>query len=309
MRRILNTFLILPLLSVSTILKANSEPVDSQSRFTSHRPNFALARVDSLGESEGGEHIEYNFSTRYKIATANKWDVHLAYTGRFDFFLGSRSSSPIVNRLNNPELLLRRWDFSKDGINDYIQIGYGHESNGQQINSQELFDSDTRSNRNDFISRGWDYISVEKKYSRYWGQDNDKCKLSFSCTEFWFTFKGILSDGLLQGDIEDAIFISDRSVDDDIRNYDGLQAVISHEWGRSEKIFEELEVSLKLITGSKVPFENITSELQLRGTTKELPILNLRLPLYFIYRSGFIEEIADYSLRTNFVGFGLKFRV
>jgi len=253
--------------------------------------------------------MEYNFSTRYKIATAGAWDVHLAYTGRFDFFLGSRGSSPVVNRLNNPELLFRRWDFSTKGISDYFQIAYGHESNGQQINSQALYDSDTRQNRNDFISRGWDYISVEKKYSRYWQQDNTKCKLSISCTEFWFTFKGILSEGALQGDIEDAIFIPDRPVNDDIRNYDGLQAVISHEWQRKEKLFEEMELSLKLVTGSRSPLKNVTKELQLRGTTKELPFLNLRLPLYFVYRNGFIEETADYSLKTEFFGFGLKFRV
>jgi len=288
MQRRLKSFVVLAVsLSVSLYLVVTGNPVHADSRFSSYRPNFVLVRADSLGERDGGAHIEYNFSTRYKIATKGALDVHLAYTGRFDFFLGSRGSSPVINRLNNPELLFRRWNSSKKRKGGYIQIAYGHESNGQQINSQSLFDSDERENRNDFVSRGWDYISVEKKFSSYWQKDNTRCKSSFTCTEFWFTFKGILSTGVLQGDMEDTIFISDRPSDDDIRNYDGWQAVISHEWERSEKVFEELEISLKIITGSRSPFENITGELQLRGTTKKLPFLNLQLPLYFVYRNGF----------------------
>ena len=295
--------------TLSVLLMVTSHPVHADSRFSAHRPNVVLARADSLGESEGGGHIEYNFSTRYQVAEWRSVNINLAYTGRFDFFLGSRSSSPIVNRLNNPELLFRLGQPRGDLIFDYIQIAYGHESNGQQINSQELFDSDTRENRNDFISRGWDYISVEKKYSRYWQQDEAKCKLSSKCTEFWFTFKGILSTGLLQGDIEDTIFIADRDPNVDIRDFDGLQAIVSHEWERKGRFFEQAEVSLKTITGSRSPFRNITNELQLRGTTKALPFVNLQLPLYFVYRKGFFEEIADYSLRTEYIGFGLKFRV
>jgi len=304
-------------ISISAILIATSGIAHADSRFRPHRPNFVLLRADSLGESEGGAHIEYNFSTRYNISTYGKdnlWESSLAYTGRFDFFQGSRDSSPIINRLNNPELLFRKWDYSRTGIFDYFQIAYGHESNGQQINSQELFDSDTRENRNDFISRGWDYISVEKKYSRYWKEDEPNCIASYYCTEFWLTYKGILSYGALQGSIEDAIFIPQRAIDDDIRNYDGLQAIASHEWEPKktnffDNLFDEFEVSLKLTTGSRSPLENITAELQLRGDTIPLPyFFKLRLPLYFVYRNGYVEEIADYSLRSNFVAFGLKFR-
>ena len=203
MKRILATFLVVAgIVTTSFLFITTSDPAyansktdtksTAKSRFRAYRPNFALIRADSLGESEDGAHIEYNFSTRYNISTFGtdkRWETSLAYTGRFDFFRGSRPSSPIVNRLNNPELFFRRRDRSREGIFDYFQVAYGHESNGQQINTQELFDSDARANRNDFISRGWDYISFEKKYSRYWKHDKIKCKDSHHCTEFWLTYK------------------------------------------------------------------------------------------------------------------------
>lgn len=320
MKTVLKTLLALvESLSICFVLVLLSNPVQAESRFSAHRPNYGFYRSDSLGESEGGGHLEYNFSTRYKISSfgdeingsedRKRWSAYLAYTGRFDFFLESRDSSPVINRLNNPELLIRRHKRSNEEIFHYIQFAYGHESNGQQTNSQELFDSDIRVNRNDFISRGWDYISIEANYNRYWKQDKGNCNESYNCTQFWFTFKGILSDGIAQGAIEDTIFIPDRPADDDIRNYDGLQAVISHEWERDKKFFDEFEVSLKIITGSRGPFENITGELQLRGTTSPVPFFNLGIPLYFVYRNGYLEEIADYSLRTEFTALGLKFRL
>ena len=56
-------------LSICFILILNSDPLQAESRFSAHRPNYGFYRSESLGESDGGGHLEYNFSTRYEISS------------------------------------------------------------------------------------------------------------------------------------------------------------------------------------------------------------------------------------------------
>lgn len=284
----------------------------AENRFKQYKPNSVLLRGESLGQSDKGKHLEYNFSTKYLIYNSSSHSTFLAYTGRFDFFWSSRDSSPVVNRLNNPEInsrwLTRATDAGQSGI-DYLQFAYGHESNGQDIDTQEKYLSDTRLFADDHISRGWDYLAVEAKFRHYWNSertqgDNNRCANVSNCTEFWFTYKGILSEGLLQKEKEDKRFNTNRKAGG-IRDFDGLQFIVSHEWQKSSKRIYAREISLKLTTGANKPFRNNSYELSLRGTTK---LVSWKIPLYISYRNGYLEELSDFSQRGQSLAIGLKFR-
>lgn len=62
-----------------------------------------------------------------------KPELLISYTGVFDFYMGSRPSGPVVNRMSNPAVHLysaigEEWP----GI-DYLELAFEHRSNGQVV--------------------------------------------------------------------------------------------------------------------------------------------------------------------------------
>lgn len=94
-------------------------------------------------------------------------EVFLSYTGEFDFYVGTRDSGPVINRISNPALHVRH---AFVPIKWWLDIGvFEHRSNGQVVevtdtagaaraqlayiqNDHKFFDG---------ISRGANYISFE----------------------------------------------------------------------------------------------------------------------------------------------------
>ena len=109
---------------------------DNTPRFTSHKLNY-VGFVPNTQDTES--HVEMFYSFKYRISdlkinenyTFDNY-LFLAYTGKFDFFWGSKDSSPVINRLNNPELHYIKFLSAprKEGefIHRHIDIAYGHES-------------------------------------------------------------------------------------------------------------------------------------------------------------------------------------
>ncbi|MGV6816770.1 MAG: hypothetical protein ACWA44_05810 [Thiotrichales bacterium] len=278
-----------------------STPSDvSVNGFSVYNPTFVIYRTDSL--SNDSEHIEFDFSTKYRIKDSRFYDFYLAYTGRFDFFWRSRESSPVINRLNNPELLFR----VDDGVGTnggYYQVAYGHESNGQAIGDQVAYDNFTGPYRDDYVSRGWDYISFTGQW--YIDGGNIACTNSPRCMNLRLTARGFLEEGLLQDKIEDEIYRLNHQKPG-IQNYDGLKLRAS--WDNtagSSQWIEDLGVSLILNTGIGRPFEFNTWEVEAYATLK---INTSRWPLFLRYHNGYVEEISDYDLKTSYVSLGLVFR-
>lgn len=98
-------------------------------------------------------------------------EFFLSYAGEFDFYLSSRPSDPVVNRLNNPALNvrmpLRKW-YQQADADDQLILSLEHRSNGQateassdrgveaaqrayQARDQAYFDS---------VSRGSNFIGI-----------------------------------------------------------------------------------------------------------------------------------------------------
>jgi hypothetical protein len=141
-------------------------------RFIPYQPNSAVVQNTKGDENS----IEVNYSFRYLISTPSndvtRWEHFLTYTGKFDFYRGTRPSGPVINRLNNPAWHSRKY-FNKQYF-DWFDVGVEHKSNGQVTLSNELVPGTTQykaaveynaGNHQyiDSISRGMDYLSFEVK--------------------------------------------------------------------------------------------------------------------------------------------------
>lgn len=115
-------------------------------------------------------------------------EVFVSYTNRFDFYLGSRDSGPVINRISNPGLHLRLPPgfFSGQAGNrrDTWQLSFEHMSDGQVVEPVTNADDQQRAQRAyergdhrffDTISRGMNYVAVQGEW--VWslsGDEDDK---------------------------------------------------------------------------------------------------------------------------------------
>lgn len=283
--------------------------VDNDERFKGFKPNYAVF-VPKGDDSD--QHIEMFFSLKYRISDSKmvegyKYDNYafLSYTGKFDFFWSSRDSSPVINRINNPEIHYRKY-LSEDSalgglVEKYWDIAYGHESNGQDITDVTAF-TNFGENAVERVSRGWDYISYEYKF-----EINNKlnCEfLDFSCLYAQIYTRAFLHDGILQGKREEDIFW-DSSVDAEIKEYDGLRLTFGkeHPFGKSK--YSTQGASVEYRTGTRDTGSNNTFTFNYR---QEVRVFGLKLPIYIKYFSGYGDEISTYHERDRLFSFGLQFR-
>ena len=160
-REVINSWSLLPMLS-------------------SDKPNRLGCTRDSY---EKGCFIDFVVSLRYPLFYDALWQGHksnmlpfFSFTGRLAQYSGTvRHSSPVVTKQFNPELFFRFYTSDTEGEvlgasdskQDYYDVGYAHESNGQYVDSLALFDSTAASVggadfAQDYISRGWDYLGYAR---------------------------------------------------------------------------------------------------------------------------------------------------
>lgn len=236
--------------------------------------------------------------------------LYLAFSTRFSQYLGSRNSAPVVARRYNPELFLRVWRDGGYGRTDpsYWDFGYGHESNGQQINNQELFNQieqfyadNNESSRfaRDSISRGWDYVSVD--WNKQW--NTGFLPNLDGVTETHIEYRHYLEDGLFQGAPEEYNTWERDGDDRKTRDYyDGLQMSVKYDFngGDCSAFFCFEKVELIHRTGYARPFAHNTTSLEFTTNIAGLPI-------YLWGRSGYNSDLIDYYDYTNSWGVGVEF--
>ena len=86
-------------------------------RFKSYEPNYGIWRFIEGDEDDDALTAHYSF--RYDFRGGPGVNLYLAYTGEFDFYMGTRESAPVINRLNNPAIHLRS---SKDRKFDWKNL-------------------------------------------------------------------------------------------------------------------------------------------------------------------------------------------
>ena len=282
---------------------------------SSHEPNKMLARMDA--NDINNLYMDANLSLKHPLMTPvieavfdsfgitklQSPRLYMAFSSRFSQYIGTRGSSPVVPRRYNPELFVRVWD----NYEGYWDIGYGHESNGQQINNQQSFELEEQNFRDknepeffarDAISRGWDYVSLD--WTKQWQTGFLPSLPGFTTTHF--EYRHFLSDGLLQGAPEEYNEWERQGSGVKPRDqYDGLK--FSMQYLLPEELcliacFDRIEIMHK--TGSGDVFANNTNSIEL--TTSLFGI-----PFHIWAQSGYNSDLVDYYDYTNSWGIGVEF--
>jgi hypothetical protein len=144
-------------------------------RFVPYEPSYVILR--RAADDERAMQAHYSF--RYILHSSDphngecdgnpacNHEFYFSYTGEFEFYVGgTRPSSPVVNRLNNPALHYRRY-FGEDRW--WIDLGVEHRSNGQVADltapdeigrAQHAYASNDHAYF-DTVSRSANYLSLE----------------------------------------------------------------------------------------------------------------------------------------------------
>jgi outer membrane phospholipase A len=185
---------IVPAMTAATC--AGAETIDfllDKDRFAFFEDNYALYhRMQNNGWAANDEWaLRGHYSVKFRIVKPAKEDIEraagnkgpvfgcnisqselfVAYTGEFDFYMGTRPSGPVINRLSNPSLHYRMPLGEQGGTGNArscASVGIEHRSDGQTTEVTQLADAQRaqlayeRRDRAFFdqVSRGSNYISL-----------------------------------------------------------------------------------------------------------------------------------------------------
>ena len=176
-------------LFTSPAAAGNCGPIGSADNFRAHHDNYVLYNQMHnngwAGSDEPAVRVQYSFkysilgcpavaqhrSQGFGAAQADESEVFIAYTGQFDFYMGSRPSGPVINRLSNPGIhwrlpLKARWRGMAD--NTAVVLSFEHRSDGQVFEptegtgpevAQRAYDQKDRAFF-DTLSRGSNFVGL-----------------------------------------------------------------------------------------------------------------------------------------------------
>lgn len=161
-------------------------------RFKPYKMNYAIWQYTKSDDNAA----EVQYSLKYDIIDLQRQqDMHnfyLSYTGKFDFYMGTRDSGPVINRTSNPAAHYRYGAHVGDNSTLWLDIGIEHRSNGQVTDANAKDESPTSPTNGQYlaqieygkgnheyfdgISRGSNYVSITPGW-RY--RDRDKSGVEY----------------------------------------------------------------------------------------------------------------------------------
>ena len=284
-------------------------------RMESHMPNYIAYNVD---EGYDG-HVDFRFSLKYSFfkysrpyrnaRLADRIVPHAAFTARMSQFIGTQDSSPVLGRRFNPELFLRFWSPNAE---DYFDLAYGHESNGQNINAGEEYrakqdslvaDGDDIALADKFISRGWDYVGFTTRKSLFkWGEDQEPGSPATKELVLYGRVQYFLDDGFFQGKSED-YYDFEPGPATEREQFDGLSMLLRMDTGK----VTGFKVTAQYITGYDGMFDRSTVRLECTAKDFGLPWSDASLPLTVWWQDGYNADLATYNRQSHSFGIGIEF--
>jgi hypothetical protein len=308
------------LIFISLILNAEKSPkeeVDWRSFLTSYEPNLIGYSYDS---DDKQPFLDFKLSLKYPIAYAysktlcnggviKKCIPYFAFTGRFGQYIENRNSSPVISKRFNPSLFIRLDLINSENIKadkkkflkneEFIDLIYGHESNGQRVTTASSWqsmaddfvnDGDKEKYANDYISRGWDYWGVEYNFTPI--RDNLNIILGYR------NFIG----GLLQGDIEEDFDWEEKRKITSRKQINGLSATFKFQTNSfidSSNAFGGLQIAINIDTGIHDFAKYNTYRIE---TTTKIG----HMPFMIWYQHGYGADFAQYYVNTNTIGLAFE---
>ncbi len=274
----------------------------------SHEPIFLGYTWD---EDDVG-YMDFKLSLEYPILHSGKPQSaalgflpypYFDFSGRFGHYIGTRASSPVIAKRYNPELFGRYWLKDIAGVKGdaSLDIIYGHESNGQNVNDVDSYnamalelavDGDDPRNARDYISRGWDYAAV--LWTQPWVATDATRIVTFTEVRY------LLDEGLIQENAEEYREWENDREGKPRRKVDGLSFAYkyrfnsSHSWINSEKIYLEVR------TGIEDTFRYNTLLAEASFTVGNIPLM-----LWVSH--GYNSDLVDYYREMTSGGIAIEF--
>lgn len=285
-------------------------------KFRPYEPNYAIWQLTENDDPA----MEVRYSFKYllnslKGGVSNQRGAYLKFTGEFDFYMGSRPSSPVINRSSNPGIHYRQYKGGEDLADllawKYWDAGLQHLSNGQALDAedqatvlQNTWLQDKNSVLFDDVSRSVNFFSLESSFrfgknrqQKYGANSNGpegRCDDdSTGCYNLWVRLIPFYID-----DDNPVTWGQDAGRCDDIADYDRLRMVLTKQlqWNDVELGLEWTIGDEGFDTDSFDVFVNIP-----RIGKRELPV-----PIYIRYHNGPMNNLSDYTREQNSIGIGIR---
>lgn len=222
-------------------------------------------------------------------------ELFVSYTNRFDFYLGSRDSGPVINRVSNPGVHLRLpADLFGDNKRDAWQISLEHMSDGQVVepatNDRDRLLAQRAYERGDHrffdtISRGMNYVAVQGEW--VWELEGGaifdvrtKVKAYVGHSDSDITWGPLAGQGLKFAD------------------YERFKLRLGLYWKPLGRIELTSQIGDRGLHRSShtLGFQH----------TLSVPSWNLELPIYLQAHVGPMNTLSNYTQRQNSFGIGLR---
>lgn len=269
---------------------AQTNNVDAISHFlTGNEPSYFVMSRD---EGDTSSHAEFYLSIKYpllqrpiRFLLGEASMLYFNYNGLYDFYLGTRNSSPIISRRQNPGLMYE-YQFLNHEVLRKAKFGYFHESNGQTIDTEADYLNAT--DAKDYVSRGWDYLHLE---------------LSATPRQDWYLYmqgRRFLDKQMFQLEKEEKWpWEPPIGQSMPIQDYDGIRFIVSRMIKGKYWTFDSLKLSAIYRTGYRDFGHNSTRRFE--ATFRVFDI-----PLYMYYFDGYGINISSYYKKSSAYGIGFE---
>lgn len=257
--------------------------------------SFSYTWFDCRRGNENETEDSASFDTCLPENTVN-FASYLSYTGQFDFYMGTRRSGPVVNRISNPAIHFQWLLSNNDLVINYLDIGIEHRSDGQtaeihwknrdgrlrtqiayETNDYEYFDG---------LSRGANYISLSLGKNN----GNDGLSWQISAKHYWHQDSDINWGPLANKGLK-------------FEDYDLINLSINYPVGKSFWIFKDIKLSGQYRFGKEfTDTDSVDVSLLLPIKTERVD-----LPIFVKAHFGPFETLSNYTNSVTNFGVGLAF--
>jgi len=293
---------------VKELAQAELKPSRPVALLSSDEPNRLGCTKDSY---ERACFLDFTLSMRYPLLyealdEGHKFDMlpFFSFTGRMGQYSGSvRHSSPVVTKKFNPKLYFRFYTSdtvgqvlgTTDSKQDFYDVGYAHESNGQYVDSVAVFNSTAASVggtdiAQDYISRGWDYIDY-RRYLHFHALGTNSLDVDM---------RYFLSYGLLQKGSEEYFPWEAPRAITRISQVDGIRMKVNREFNVSG--FKGATLSYTTGYRDFARWNTFRAEL---GFTPLSDLLGL--PIVLWGQTGYLNNVTQYYRRAWSIGLAASF--
>ncbi len=289
-------------------------------KFRPYEPNYVIWQLTENDDPA----MEVQYSFKYLLYSPDEDlryedGAYLKFTGEFDFYMGTRSSSPVVNRASNPGIHYRWYKDGEDlpgGLAwKYWDFGLQHLSNGQALSAtdqatvlQDTFLTNPNSELFDDVSRGVNFFSLESsfRFGRNRAQTDDnsrngpegRCDDSLSgCYNLWVRLIPFYID-----DDNPVTWGPDAGRREDLADYDRLRLVLTkqqHFWSN------DFEFGVEWVIGDEL-FDTDSFDVYAFLPEPRIGALELPFSLYIRYHNGPLNNLSNYTREQNSIGIGIR---